>query len=518
MQNHQPPVWLFTTLRILIGWHFLYEGLIKLLNPDWSAAPFLRESTWIFSGFFRSLSLNPSAMVIVDFLNAWGLFLIGFALILGLFIRISACSGAGLLLLYYLAMPPFTGLMVSGSEGNYLWVNKNLIEIAVLVLFAALPGQWSYGIHHLISLKKFFPWKRVKPPGAIEVPETDNPKFAELPALDRRRVLKNLISLPVLGGFSYAVIRNLGYESHEEKSLKVNGVTSASAKSRNFAGLNDLKDLVPTGKIGNLEVSRLICGGNLIAGFAHSRDLIYVSGLLKNYFTDEKIVETLRLCEDCGINSAILRTAPDTVSIIRKYWKMGGKMQWLAQTYPKDDDVVTNTQWAIDSGASVVYIQGNIADSWVNSGRIDLFEKWFKTFQGRGLPIGMGGHELEMVKTMEEHGFPVDFYMKTLHHPNYWSYQTDEQKDRVIANHHDNYWCRTPEETATYMEGVSKPWIAYKILAAGAIKPADGFKYAFTNGADFVCVGMFDYQVVEDSNILIDTLGNLNNRKRKLYG
>ncbi len=514
----QPPVWLFTLVRILIGWHFLYEGLIKLLNPNWSAAPFLRESTWIFSGFFRALASDPGILGIVNFVNEWGLLLIGLGLILGVFTRIATLSGAGLLLLYYLALPPFTGYMINGSEGSYLWVNKNLIEMAVLILFAFLPKQWSYGINNLVNLRKFFTGKRkTKKAGTIEVPVTDNPVFTELPALDRRRVLRNLISIPVLGGFSYAVLRNFGYESHEEKNLKVNGITSASARTRNFAGLKDLKEKVPIGKIGDLEVSRLICGGNLIAGFAHSRDLIYVSGLLKNYFTDQKIWETFRLCQDCGINSAILRTAADTVNVINRYWKLGGKIQWLAQTYPKDTDVITNTQWAIDSGASVVYIQGNIADGWINAGRMDLFEKWFKAFQGKGLPVGIGGHELEVVNAMEKNGFPVDFYMKTLHSHDYWSYQADEPKDRVIANNHDNYWCRTPKETSEYMETVSKPWIAYKILAAGAIKPAEGFRYAFENGADFVCVGMFDYQIVEDCNILTQTLSKLDNRKRKFY-
>lgn len=517
-RDHQPPAWLFTLVRILIGWHFLYEGLVKLFNPNWTAAPFLMESTWIFSGFFKALASNPGILGIINFLNVWGLILIGFGLILGVFIRAAAWSGAGLLMLYYLAQPPFTGFMINGSEGNYIWINKNLIELAVLVLFAFLPKEWSFGINNIVNIREYIR-RKTKPTTTrvIKVPETDNPKFAELPALDRRRVLKNLISIPVLGGFSYAVLKNFGYESYEEKDLKTNGITSASVKIRNFAGLKDLKERPPLGKIGNLEVSRLICGGNLIAGFAHSRDLIYVSGLLKAYFSDEKIWETFRLCEACGINSAIVRTAADTVKVVNKYWKLGGKIQWLAQTYPADNDVVSNTQWAVDSGAAAVYIQGNIADRWINAGRIDLFEKWFSQFAAKGIPVGVGAHELAVVQIMEEKGFPVDFYMKTLHPQNYWSFQPDEPKDRVIVNNRDNYWCRTPEETALYMENISKPWIAYKVLAAGAIKPEEGFRYAFENGADFICVGMFDYQVVDDCNFLHSALNNIENRKRRFF-
>ncbi len=65
------------------------------------------------------------------------------------------------------------------------------------------------------------------------------------------------------------------------------------------------------------------------------------------------------------------------------------------------------------------------------------------------------------------------------------------------------------------MEKVDKPWIAYKILTAGAFKPKEGFKYAFDNRADYICVGMFDYQVVEDSNVLTDTLKNISGQQRK---
>jgi hypothetical protein len=236
---------------------------------------------------------------------------------------------------------------------------------------------------------------------------------------------------------------------------------------------------------------------------------------LKTYFTNEKIWETFRICEACGINSAIVRTATDTVKVMNRYWKLGGNIQWLAQTYPKDDDVITNTQWAIDSGASAVYIQGNIADRWMQNGRLDLFEKWFAHFQGQGVPIGIGGHEIDGVKAMEGNGFPTDFYMKTLHPTNYWSYQTDEPKPPVINNKRDNYWDRSPEETIAYMNNVNKPWIAFKVLAAGAFRPNAGFKYAFENGADFACVGMFDYQVVENCNILTETLNNISNRQRR---
>jgi hypothetical protein len=100
--------------------------------------------------------------------------------------------------------------------------------------------------------------------------------------------------------------------------------------------------------------------------------------------------------------------------------------------------------------------------------------------------------------------------MKTLHHTDYWSARHKTERG--------NIWCRQPDETATLMRDLEQPWIAFKTLAAGAIRPEVGFKYAFANGADFICVGMFDFQIVQDANIAAEVLGSKLNRQRKCFG
>ena len=146
--------WL-VALRVLIGWHFLYEGLVKVVNPNWSGAGYLMDSQGIFKGFFHSLAANQSVLLVVDFLNIWGLIAIGLGLIVGLFTRIALSAGILLLLFYYFSHPPFVGLKYGlPMEGSYLFVNKNLIEMAAMIVLLLFPTSKIIGIDRLIFKAK----------------------------------------------------------------------------------------------------------------------------------------------------------------------------------------------------------------------------------------------------------------------------------------------------------------------------------------------------------------------------
>lgn len=136
-----------TILRIVIGWHFLYEGLVKVTNPEWSAVSFLESATGPFASFFKSIATNSGALEIVNFLNQWGLVLIGLSLMIGLLSRWASLGGIVLVALYYFASPPFIGMNnIPAFEGNYLIVNKNLIEIFALWVLYLFPSSKVYGI------------------------------------------------------------------------------------------------------------------------------------------------------------------------------------------------------------------------------------------------------------------------------------------------------------------------------------------------------------------------------------
>ena len=137
-------------LRVVIGWHFLYEGIAKLLKPQWSALPFLQQARGPLAGPYHWIAGNPDVLNSVNLLNIWGLILIGTALIVGCLTRTASAAGVLLILLYYFCSPPFVGYFYSlPSEGSYLIVNKNLVEAAALLVTWAMASGRFYGIDRI---------------------------------------------------------------------------------------------------------------------------------------------------------------------------------------------------------------------------------------------------------------------------------------------------------------------------------------------------------------------------------
>ncbi|MDR1883934.1 MAG: DoxX family protein [Prevotella sp.] len=138
-------------LRLLIGWHFLYEGIIKILNSGWTAYPYLMDSQGFFSEYFHDLAADPGFLAVSDYINIYGLALVGLGLILGCFSRVASIGGIVFLALYYLSHPPFIGATyMMPTEGSYLWIDKNLIEIGALMILICFPTSRIIGLDRYI--------------------------------------------------------------------------------------------------------------------------------------------------------------------------------------------------------------------------------------------------------------------------------------------------------------------------------------------------------------------------------
>jgi uncharacterized membrane protein YphA (DoxX/SURF4 family) len=245
------------------------------------------ESKWLFSGLFHWIISTSTALDIVDFMNVWGLVVIGICLFLGIFTRAASIAGVVLLMLYYVANPPFMPSSIPSPSHFYI-INYNLMEATALVIIAVFPAGHLWGVQRWIT----YAHSRRKD---LKFPPLDNHEILESYDSSRRELIKNLAVVPLFGAVFFGMAKKRGWFSFEEDNLakKSDAVSSASLTLGKDYSVRELKGQVPQGKIREIPLSRIMIGGNLISGFAHSRDLIYVSTWLKKYFTDEKVIETL---------------------------------------------------------------------------------------------------------------------------------------------------------------------------------------------------------------------------------
>ncbi len=287
---------------------------------------------------------------------------------------------------------------------------------------------------------------------------------------------------------------------------------------------NNLKNM-PTGRIGKLSVGRLISGSNLISPNMHARDLLYMNALANHYNTEKKVFETLRKCEEQGINTIVLKSHNFRRIRLSRYWdEWGGAMQWIADVITTDIDQYEKLLVEhLELGAAAAYLWGGSSDIWYFQKRPHNIVRAFEIMRRYDVPVGICAHRLEPIIFCEKEGLVPDFYMKTLHHDRYWSAHPQENRRYMEmyeenspdhACYHDNMFCHDYERTVAFMQGVKVPWIAFKVLAAGALPPEDGFRLAFESGADFICVGMFDFQVDVDAALARRAIRESQNRKR----
>ncbi len=343
--------------------------------------------------------------------------------------------------------------------------------------------------------------------------------------IDRRSFLGKTIA----AGAAYAGVRSI-----EEKKLLA-AVQDDGKKTRELKKTGAKAGKMPMGKIGNLEMSRIIGGGNVISGWCHNRDLMYVSTLAGKYLTEEKQFDTLELMEEHGINT--ISPDPTQLDLINKYKReRGGDLQTVVGVR-QDWEYINDPSWkglkewidmSIDKGATTMYTQGGYTEHAMKTGdakKIEIIGRAIQYIQEQGYLAGLGSHDTKVIEIADENGFEPDYYFKSFHHDKYWSAQPRQMRKHWSVDstmyldhdkYHDNIYDLFPEETQRIMAGKKKPWIAYKTLAAGAIAPESAFEFCFKGGADFLAVGMFDFQVIEDTIVAKKVLGSdeAKNRER----
>jgi hypothetical protein len=254
--------------------------------------------------------------------------------------------------------------------------------------------------------------------------------------------------------------------------------------------------MLPTVDLCGLTITRLIIGGNPFSGFSHQsheRD-----EEMLNYYTTERLKETLRRAEAAGINTTIMRSDPHIHRLLREYYNEGGQIQWIAQVGGDSgqETVARAIDVAVAARAKAIYIHGGHVDQAYAEGKPDVLKEWLDRVRGHGIPAGVAGHAPEAHLWVNELGI-ADFHAVCFYNCG-----------SLHRGGGDKFDPEAPPLAVDAIRKIPKPCIGYKILGAGRVEVRKAFEYAFANikDTDAVNVGMYrgdNDNMVEDNVAMV---------------
>ncbi len=434
-----------TLLRVAIGWHFLYEGCWKLMQKDgWSCLSYLSAAQGPLAPLFKWMASQGWIVATGNWAVQLGLVAIGLALISGVLARVASLFGIALMAMFYCCQPPepFATAM-SGADGRFFILERNAIEALGLALIAVMPC-WRGFLRTLL-------------PGAVV--------------------------LAAFGGCFWAHYKAGGFK-------KVEAVTSATVKVHEFTALAALKKpFAEKATLGGVAISRLALDGELIAGHAHARDLIWTDEFMRRYNSGATLGRTVRYCLHCGIDSVFAE--PQFLAPMSAEAKAFGKeLKFFANCANAED-----AKLAAQGGAKGAYLRPETADAFAKKNDAEGLKAIFGVLKGTKLPVGIGAEDVATVKFCAENGVVPDFWVLAFHSLDYPAARMETKCN--------NIWCADPKAAADYMKTRKEPWVAVRGLAGGAIDPVKAYKFAKDNDATAVAIDLLDYRIVETVNGIV---------------
>lgn len=268
---------------------------------------------------------------------------------------------------------------------------------------------------------------------------------------------------------------------------------------------------LPTVQLGPHRITRLICGGNPIAGYSHtSTELDWE---MRRFYTMPRVQALLDRCLECGINTLQTRGDHFHMRMILEHRERGGAIQWIAQTASEFASIPANIREIATYGPIAIYHHGTHVDNAWHAGRIDQVADLLKAIRDTGLATGMGSHIPAVIEYAEARGWPTDFYICSLYNlaPGRKAVAAVEGVDpgeKFLDAHRDLM--------TSVIRQLDKPVLAIKPLAAGrkgaspeTVRAALQYAYDHIKPTDAVVVGMFQKytdQVAENTAIVRDLL------------
>jgi len=240
--------------------------------------------------------------------------------------------------------------------------------------------------------------------------------------------------------------------------------------------------VLPTVRLGTLEVSRLILGSNPFWEYSHKS--AQLDEEMKRHHTDERIIQILEEAADCGLTAVTSPPDERWVKLWARYLENGGRLRiWISQCHGDPGQMLKEIDRSVKAGAKAIFIQGARVEEQFGQGNFSVLQSWIERIKEAGLPAGAAAHWPEIHPELERRRFPTDFYYQCLYNVTKSNDYSAAERERAMAT----------------IRQLGKPVIAYKILAAGRLAASEGFEYAFSHlrRKDGVCVGIYALKAID---------------------
>jgi hypothetical protein len=239
---------------------------------------------------------------------------------------------------------------------------------------------------------------------------------------------------------------------------------------------------MPTVRLGDLDVSRLILGSNPFWGYSHkSRQL---DEEMRRHHTDQRIIQILDEAAECGLSAVASPPDERWTKIWTGYVSSGGRLKlWISQCHGRPEQMIEEIDRSVKAGAAAIFIQGARVEEQFGQGNFDVLRTWIEHIKEAGLPAGAAAHWPEIHTELERRNFPTDFYFQCMYNVSKTNDYSPTEREKAVVT----------------IKRLPKPVIAYKILAAGRLAASEGFEHAFAhiNRKDGVCVGIYAQKAID---------------------
>lgn len=246
--------------------------------------------------------------------------------------------------------------------------------------------------------------------------------------------------------------------------------------------------------LGRTEITRLLIGSNPLYGYSHFNPLL--DGLMREWMTGDRRVETLHRAEAAGIDTWQVHYNGPTVEDFKRYRAEGGKMNWLLLA---DFDLMTNWKLlpeVVKLGPIGIGHHGNRTDERFRKGEMNIVRDFLNAVHDAGAPAGISTHNPQVVAYAEEHNFPNDYYMTCMYRITRTAEEARQQFGETTLG--ELYYENDPARMCEMVRKTRKPCFAFKLLGAGRntkrpdyVERAFRFVLSGIKPQDAVIVGMF---------------------------